>query len=621
MFTRESVRIAFGLLLALTAEAIGWGLNEGHPITIGLALSAIGLVGVPTLRKGLWSLLNRRLNIHLLMTVAVLGAIVLGHWGEAAVVITLYALAELLEERAIERSERTLQALLNLHPPTATMLLPTGEWQSVSVEQVPLGARLRVAPGERIPLDGTVAEGTSTVDQSPITGESVPVEKQAGAPVYAGTLNQYGALEITVTAEAGNTKLDQIAHTVQEAHAQKTRAERWIDRFAQVYTPILFGLAILVALLLPPIAKVPYSEGVYRALVLLVLGCPCALVISVPVTILSALTASARRGILVRGGRVIEQCAQIKQVLFDKTGTLTLGKPQLVKVVSLDGQPEAAHHQIASSLAQHSEHPLAQALRANSLPVLAVSDFQALPGMGMTALVEGRQVWVGNHRLIEQQGRCSKVLEEVLESLEAQGYTVVVLFDSQPRAVFALQDLPRASARSAGERLRAIGVSVGLLTGDNATTANAIALQVGIDEVYAEQLPGEKQAVVMQALRKWGSVAMVGDGINDAPALAVATVGISIAHGGTDLARETADCILMRDDLRLVPQLIGLARQAMGIVRTNIAFVLGVRALFFALALMGQTTLWMAILADMGVTLLVVANGLRMVRQKGVEGV
>ncbi|MFQ3611090.1 MAG: cation-translocating P-type ATPase, partial [Fimbriimonadales bacterium] len=458
MFTRETVRIALGLGLALSAEALGWTLREGHPLAIGLALGAVGLVGLPTLRKGVLSLLHGRLNIHLLMTVAVVSAMVLGHWGEAAVVISLYALAELLEDRALERSERTLQALLTLHTPTATMWMPSGEWQSVAVDTVRVGARLRVAPGERIPLDGTVVRGTSTVDQSPITGESVPIEKQEGDPVYAGSLNQYGALEITVTAEHGATKLDQIARTVQEAQAQKTRTERWIDRFAQWYTPVLFGLAVLVALLLPPIAQVPYSESIYRALVLLVLGCPCALVISVPVTILSALTASARMGVLVRGGRVIEQCAHIQRVLFDKTGTLTLGKPQLVRVVSLDGQPESVHHQVASSLAHHSEHPIAQALRADALPALPVDDFKALPGMGMVARLQGQQVWVGNHRLIEQVGRCSKALEEVLENLESQGYTVVVLFDSQPRAVFALQDLPRPSAKPAIAELHTMGI-------------------------------------------------------------------------------------------------------------------------------------------------------------------
>ncbi len=607
-------RIAIALLLAISAEVIGWVFGEGHPLSILFALSAIGLVGGPTLRKGLTSLLRGRLNIHLLMTVAVVGAIVLGHWGEAGVVIALYALAEQLEDLAVERSERTLKALLNLQAPTATIQTPSGEWITVEVGAVPVGARIRVAPGERIPLDGTVIGGTSTVDQSPITGESVPVEKQVGDPVYAGTLNQYGALEITVTAEQGATKLAQIARAVEEAQARKTHAERWIDQFAQVYTPILFGLAVLVAVLLPPLAQVPFSEGVYRALVLLVLGCPCALVISVPVTILSALTGLAKMGVLVRGGLFIERMAGVRRLIFDKTGTLTYGKPQLVKVKRLDGGDEERYRQLASSLAHQSEHPIAQALRTAHSKPLPVSAFRALPGMGMVGVVEGRQVWVGNHRLIESERRCSKALEEVLEQLESQGYTVVVLFDTQPRAVFALQDLPHPTAKPAVSELHALGVPGVMLTGDNQATAQAIALQVGIREVYAEQLPEEKQAVVARLQQEVGSVAMVGDGINDAPALSVADVGISVAHGGTDLARETADCILMREDLCLVPQFLALTRRAMGVIKQNIAFVLGVRALFFGLALAGKTTLWLAILADMGATLLVVANGMSLAR-------
>lgn len=616
---RQNWQIGVGLAIALSAEAAEWlGLPAIVPIL--LAMTAIALAGRAVLWQGLHALLRLRPNIYLLMTLAGAGAIALGKWGEAAVVLTLYALAELLEQRAAERSERSLRAALQLAPSEATVQTPDGAWQTVPIAQIRVGQRIRVKPGERIPLDGIVVAGISSVDQSPITGESVPAEKSPGDAVYAGSLNLHGSLEIEVAATADETLVAHIARTVAQAQARRAQVDRFMDRFARVYTPLMLALATGVAVLPPLLSGAPLTDWLYRGLVFLVLGCPCALVISTPVTLLSALSGLARRGVVVKGALVLEQAAGLRAFAFDKTGTLTHGKLQVELVRSLDRQPLERHLQTALSLAMHSEHPIAQAIRdycrQQGATPQPLESFVATPGLGMTGVLDGTPVRMGNHRFVEQHQACSKSLEAVLEPLEAQGLTTVVLFDQQPRAVFALRDRVRPDAAETIRQLHTLGLHTALLTGDTPATAEAIAQQTGIQERYAGLLPHEKAQAIEALRRRYERVGMAGDGVNDAPALATATVGISFAERGTDLALETADVALMRHDLTLIPTLIRTARHAMRLIQHNIAFVLVVRAVFIALALAGQTTLWMAILADMGVTLLVIANGWRAAHAK-----
>lgn len=602
------------MALALSAEVAEWlGLHDAVPMA--LAALAIAIAGRSVLGQGLHALVRLRPNIYLLMFLAGAGAIALGKWSEAAVVLTLYALAELLEQRAAERSERSLRAALQLAPQEATAQTPNGDWRTVPIAQIQVGQRIRVKPGERIPLDGAVTAGASAVDQSPITGESAPVEKTAGDTVYAGSLNLHGSLEIEVQATADETVVAHIARTVAQAQARRAQVDRFMDRFARVYTPLMLALATGVAVLPPLFMGASWSDWLYRGLVFLVLGCPCALVISTPVTLLSALTGLARRGVVVKGAVVLEQASRLRAFAFDKTGTLTYGKQRVELARSLDRQPLQSHLELALSLAMHSEHPVAQAIRDYCLQqgatARSVESFEATPGLGMAGAIDGKTFRMGNHRFVEQHDACSKTLEAILEQLESQGLTPVVLFDYQPRAVFALRDTVRPDAKPALEQLHALGLHTVLLTGDTPAVADAVAQGAGVQEHYASLLPHEKAQAIETLRARFVGVGMAGDGVNDAPALATAEVGVSFAERGADLAIETADAALMRHDLMLIPALIRNSRRAMHIILQNIAFVLAVRAVFITLALMGHATLWMAILADMGVTLLVIANGWR----------
>ena len=611
---RQYGAIGVGLALAFGAELAEWLGLEGV-LPIALASAAILLAGRDVLLQGIRALTRLRPNIYLLITLASAGALTLGKWGEAAVVLTLYALAELLEQRAAERSERSLRAALEIAPAEATVQTPDGEWRAIPVAQIQLGQRVRIKPGERVPIDGVVRAGASAVDQSPLTGESVPVEKSVGDTVYAGSLNLHGSLEVEASTTAEGTLVAHIARVVAQAQARRAQVDRVMDRFAQVYTPLMLALATGVALLPPLLLGAPLSEWLYRGLVFLVLGCPCALVISTPVTLLCALTALARQGVVVKGAAALEQTARLRAFAFDKTGTLTYGSQRIETAQSLDKQPLSEHLQVALSLASHSEHPIAHAIRAycqqQGVTAAPLESFEAAPGLGVTGVVAGKTYRMGNHRFVEQHHACSKSLETLLESLESQGLTPVVLFDHQPRAVFALQDTVRPDAADALAQLHTLGVHTVLLTGDTQATAKAVAQRVDVREWYAELLPHEKAQAIEALRQRFGSVGMAGDGINDAPALARADVGVSFAERSADLTIETADVALMRHTLHAIPHLITTARRTLGIVKQNIAFVLTIRAVFATLALTGHATLWAAIVADMGSTLLVIANGWR----------
>ena len=612
-------RIAAALALAAGAEAAHW--MQQDYAGMALAVVAIALSGLGVYRVGLKDLTRLRLGIHALMAVAVTGAFLIGQWPEAAMVMALYVAAERIEDGAMDRARHAIRQLLQMAPATADVQQPNGSTLSLPVDQVPLGATVRIAPGAHVPLDGTVTHGSSSVNQAPITGESQLADKAAGDPLYAGSVNQQGELLMQVNTPPGDTLIARVVRAVEQAQASKAPIQRFVDRFAAIYTPVVFALAVLLALLAPPLMGWTWTQSTYQALALLVIACPCALVISTPVTVVSALTAAARRGILIKGGSALEAARGLRVVALDKTGTLTTGSPALVQWRALNGADADAVADVAWQLASRSEHPVSRAIAAG-LPAAThngVQNLQALPGRGVQAEVGGQRWWLGNLRLMREQGLADAALEDALAQQERQGRTVTLLADAQAvRALFAVADPLRGHARQAIAELRALGVHPVVLSGDNPATAQAIAAEAGItdaQDALGGLLPQDKLDTLAALQRTRGPTAMAGDGINDAPALAQADVGFAMggAHS-TGMAMETADVVLMNDDLRRIPDTVRLARRAHAVLWQNITLALGIKAAFFTLALLGMASMWMAVAADMGVSLLVVANGLRLRR-------
>ena len=620
--------IAMGVsgVAAALAEvaALMTGRDSAWPV-VALSLLSIAVGGRDTIRKGLLSVRTFTLNINFLMTVAIIGAIAIGQWPEAAMVTFLFGVAEMIEAYSLDRARGAIRALMQVAPETAFVQEENGLWGEVRASAVQIGQIVRVRPGERIALDGEVIQGQSAVNQAPITGESIPVEKRVGDTVFAGTVNERGTFDFRVTAAQGHTMLDRIALAVQEAQGQRAPTQRFVDQFARYYTPGVFVLAIGVTAVPPLLFGAAFLPWLYRALVLLVIACPCALVISTPVTVVSGLAAAARRGILIKGGVYLEGGRKLKVIALDKTGTLTVGKPAVTDVVPLEGMSEREALHLAASLDALSEHPVASAIvgrwmlgdHAASGPgaLLPVSDFESITGRGVKGTVGGRLLYVGNRRLAEENGVCAPQVQAELLRLEAAGKTAVVLTDArQALAVIGVADTVRDTSVEAVRALHRLGVTTVMLTGDNETTARAIAAQVGIDDVRGGLLPEDKLAAVGALQKQYGAVGMVGDGINDAPALARSDIGFAMGAAGTDTALETADVALMEDDLRKLPEFLRLSRQAGQILAQNIAFSITVKVVFFGLALAGTATLWMAVFADMGASLIVVANGLRLLR-------
>ncbi|MFA8393506.1 heavy metal translocating P-type ATPase [Burkholderia ubonensis] len=604
---------------AIASEAVSWA---GLPSWLAavLALGAVLACGITTYKKGWIALRNGNLNINALMSIAVTGAMAIGQWPEAAMVMVLFTIAELIEAKSLDRARNAIQGLMRLAPDTATVRDADGSWRTVEAAQVALGAIVRVKPGERIGLDGEVVDGRSTVNQAPITGESLPVEKAAGDTVFAGTINESGSFEYRVTAVASNTTLARIIHAVEEAQGAKAPTQRFVDQFARVYTPIVFAIALLVAAVPPLVTGGAWHEWIYRALVLLVIACPCALVISTPVTIVSGLAAAARRGILVKGGVYLEEGRKLAWLALDKTGTITHGKPVQTDFVLRAADVDAARvRHLAASLAARSDHPVSQAIAAaaragGAAPFADVQDFEALVGRGVRGAIDGARYWLGNHRLVEELARCSPALEAQLDALEREGKSVVMLIDeTRVLGVFAVADTIKDTSRAAIAELHALGIRTAMLTGDNPHTAQAIARQAGIDDARGNQLPEDKLAAVEElATGGAGAVGMVGDGINDAPALARADIGFAMGAMGTDAAIETADVALMDDDLRKIPAFVRLSRATHRVLVQNIGFALGVKLVFLGLTVAGLGTMWMAVFADAGASLIVVGNGLRL---------
>ena len=619
--------LALGGVAAIAAEAVSWMAAPSWLAAV-LALVAVGCSGLTTYKKGWVAIRHMDLNINALMSLAVTGAFILGQWPEAAMVMVLFTIAELIEAKSLDRARNAIAGLMQLTPDNATVQQDDGSWTLVDATSVTVGCIVRIKPGERIGLDGEIVRGRSTVNQAPITGESLPVDKAEGDKVFAGTINEASAFEYKVTATANNTTLARIIHAVEEAQGTKAPTQRFVDQFARLYTPIVFAISLGVAVLPPLLMGGSWFDWVYKALVLLVIACPCALVISTPVTIVSGLAAAARRGILIKGGVYLESGHKLKYLALDKTGTITHGKPvqtecEVLLTVKDEASDDTAkeYRRLAVSLAARSDHPVSLAI-ANAVETdganvahANVDKFEALAGRGVKGEMDGKTYFLGNHRLIEELGVCTSELETRLDQLEQQGKSVVMLVGNQQVLVmFAVADTVKDSSREAIAELKKLGIKTVMLTGDNQHTATAIAQQVGIDEARGNQLPEDKLSAI-KAMEAEGLVGMVGDGINDTPALARAHIGFAMGAMGTDTAIETADVALMDDDLRKVPSFIRLSRDTRTILIQNISLALGIKAVFMLLTLMGMGTMWMAVFADMGASLLVVANGLRLVRK------
>lgn len=609
---------------SLTLLGIGFHLADVVSVArVGAFLLAVVVGGVPVIRHAYQEVVSvRSLGINSLMVVAVLGAMAIGEWAEAAVVVVLFSLGEALEGFAAERARGALEALLDLAPPVALKLDGAGQWVEVPAGLLTPGDRILVRPGDRVSADGAVVSGHSAVDQAAITGESIPADKAPGDLVYAGTINTFGALEIEVTRRAADNTLSQMVALVREAQSHQAPVQRFIDRFARVYTPSVALVAVLLAVLPPLLFAQPFwgDRGwLMRALQMLVIACPCALVISTPVTVVSALTHAAGRGVLVKGGRTLETLGRVEVVAFDKTGTLTVGQPTITDELRVCEDDSHEHNGLgyAASVEKHSSHPLARALVAAAASQDLVTDLSTdvsiLSGRGITGQVNGRRVTVASHGYFDESVPHPEAVCLDADRLAAEGKTVmIVCHDSNVCSIFGVADTPRTESADVLAELRGTGVHTMMLTGDGEAVAWSIARQIGVDEVRAALLPEDKVTLVRQVADAGRVVAMVGDGVNDAPALAQASVGIAMGAAGSEQAMETADVVLMGDDLRQIPYLFSLGRKTQRTITMNIVAALGIKAAVFALAATGVATLWMAIVADVGASVAVILNGMRL---------
>ncbi|HEY1080824.1 MAG TPA: heavy metal translocating P-type ATPase [Prosthecobacter sp.] len=620
---RKGLVIVSGVLLvsSLTLQRLHPG--GGMMPLIGFALSTLagGLLVFPA---ALGALRKLRLDMNVLMTVAVIGAWLVGEHAEGASVVFLFALSELLESWSVGRARRAIASLLKLTPQTALVRGPDGKTSEQPVGMVAVGTQISVRSGERIPLDGEIISGNSAVNQAPITGESVPVDKNSGDLVFAGTINGEGSLLVKVNKAAADSTLARIIKMVEEAEEQKAPTQRFVDKFARVYTPAVFAIALLVALLPPLVMGEAWEEWIYRALVLLVIACPCALVIATPVSIVSGLTALARRGVLIKGGAYLEAVGKLRALAVDKTGTITKGRPQVTGVIAFNNMSEEEVLRRAAAIDTHSEHPLAKAVVAaadgKGISSKDTDQYKSVTGRGATAFIDGHPHFIGNHKMAHEQGVCSPEIEIRIAEIEARGESLAIL-GHLPHAgcagavlgIISIGDSMRSEAPEAIRLLHASGLKkIVMLSGDNQRTASAIAKQAGIDEAYGDLMPEQKIEHVRRLMTEHSYVGMIGDGVNDAPALALASVGIAMGAIGSDTAIETADMALMKDDLTRVAEAILLGRRTLRIIQFNVAFALAMKAIFLILAFTGHASLWLAILADTGATLLVILNSLRL---------
>jgi Zn2+/Cd2+-exporting ATPase len=615
---RWKLMLACGGLLASAAVLDTLGYARA---ALPFYLSAVAVGVVYPLRRGITAARSRTLDINVLMVIAVAGALALGDWPEAASVVFLFAVAQWLEVRTMEHARQAICALIDLAPREA-LVRRNGREERIPVDAVSIGDEIIVRPGEKVPLDGTLVAGRSDVNEAPLTGESRPVDKAPGDEVYAGTINGHGAIEVRVLRLGRDSRLAQIIHLVETAQSRRAPVQSFVDRFARVYTPLVLALAVAVAVLPPLVLAGSVETWLYRALVLLVIACPCALVISTPVSIVAALSAAARHGVLIKGGAHLERLAAIRIIAFDKTGTLTKGQLDITDVAVVGKAAALDVIRLAAAVEARSAHPVAAAITRHAQALLpdlpAVRRFLSLPGMGAEGEVDGRRVIIGNERLVESYGVQIPDRWSDADRLRAEGKSLVfVAADGVMLGAIAVADRPRETARETIDLLRGQHVAaVVMLTGDHRDTAAVIARELNVDEYHAALLPERKQALVESLRARHGALMMVGDGVNDAPALAAADVGVAMGAAGSDAALETADVALMSDELAKLPYALRLARATMRNVKTNVAISLCLKAVFLALAIAGIATLWMAVLADTGATVIVVANALRLLRAR-----
>ncbi|MCM2677319.1 heavy metal translocating P-type ATPase [Alkalicoccobacillus plakortidis] len=610
-----------GSLLFLIFGLISQGVNGGDNLVTVLAFATSMVVGGYSLfKQGLINLSRLQFDMRTLMTIAVIGAAIIGEWTEGAIVVILFAISEALERFSMDRARQSIRSLMDIAPKEA-LIKRNGQEMTVRVEEIAIGDVMIVKPGQKLAMDGVVVAGHSSVNQAAITGESIPVEKHQNDDVFAGTLNEEGLLEVRVTKHVEDTTISKVIQLVEDAQAERAPSQAFVDRFAKYYTPAIILVAALVAILPPLFMAGDWQTWIYQGLAVLVVGCPCALVISTPVAIVTAIGNAAKHGVLIKGGVYLEEAGSLKAIAFDKTGTLTKGVPAVTDLSIVADIDKNDLLKIVAALESRSQHPLASAIvkKAEEEHVLYknvnVENFSSITGKGVTGVIDGETYFIGSPKLFEDK---IKEQSEVIKQLQDQGKTVMVVGTGQTiLALIAVADEVRDSSRSVISALHEIGIRTTImLTGDNKGTAQAIAGQIGLTDVKAELMPEDKLSYMKEFKKKHGKVAMIGDGVNDAPALAASTVGIAMGGAGTDTALETADIALMGDDLQKLPYTVKLSRRALTIIKQNITFSLGIKLLALMLVVPGWLTLWIAILADVGATLLVTANGLRLLRVK-----
>lgn len=610
----------FLIILALVSQVVN---GEDALLTEGLFILAIIIGGFSLFKEGFSDLFKLDFSMESLMTIAIIGAAIIGEWTEGSIVVILFAISEALERFSMDKARQSIRSLMDIAPKEALIRRNNVE-QMINVSKIEVGDIMIIKPGQKIAMDGQVIKGYSSVNQAAITGESVPIEKNINDDIFAGTINEEGALEVKVTKHVNDTTIAKIIHLVEEAQGERAPAQAFVDKFAKYYTPTIMVIAALIVIVPPLFFNGDWNTWLYQGLSLLVVGCPCSLVISTPVSIVSAIGNSAKNGVLVKGGIYLEEIGGLKAIAFDKTGTLTKGTPTVTDFTTVDSKDEEKYFSIITALESYSQHPLASAIlkeadnRAISYKSVVVDEFTSITGKGIQGNIEGITYLVGSPKLFESILTDNSKIIETYQRLQQQRKTAMLLgTDKQILAVIAVADELRESSKAVIEKLHDLGIEhTIMLTGDNATTAQSIGKQTGVTEIKGDLMPQDKLDYIKSLKETYGKVAMVGDGINDAPALAASTVGIAMGGAGTDTALETADVALMGDDLQKLPFIVKLSRQTLRIIKQNITFSLGIKLLALLLVVPGWLTLWIAILADMGATILVTLNGLRLMKVK-----
>lgn len=620
---KENIKVYISALLLMASWFLGEQFGEGNAASIVGYAASIFIGGYTLFKRGLKNLSKFQFDMSTLMTIAIIGAALIGEWGEGATVVILFAISEALERYSMDKARQSIESLMDIAPKEA--LIRRGNQELlISVEDIQKGDIMIVKPGQKLAMDGIVVKGTSTLNQAAITGESVPVTKTVDDEVFAGTLNEEGLLEVKVTKLVEDTTLAKIIHLVEEAQAERAPSQAFVDKFAKYYTPAVVVLAALIAVL-PPLFGGDWSVWIYQGLSVLVVGCPCALVVSTPVSVVTAIGNAAKNGVLIKGGIHLEEAGSLKVIAFDKTGTLTKGIPAVTDIITF-GKKEKDLLLITSAMEKGSQHPLASAImkkaEANGLEFndVVVEEFQSITGKGVKGRINKELYYVGSPNLFEEilPNNMDQSMKEQISSIQSEGKTVMILGTEKEILCFiAVADQVRQTSKAVIRKLHELGIEKTImLTGDNKRTAEAIGKEVGVSEIQADLLPEDKLNYIKDLRGKYRSVAMIGDGVNDAPALAASTVGVAMGGAGTDTALETADIALMSDDLSKLPFTIRLSRKALGTIKQNITFSLAIKMIALLLVIPGWLTLWIAIFADMGATLLVTLNSLRLLRVK-----